>query len=355
MSDIYRHNGYKFIYKEDMSIEEWLDTRKDGVGGSDVSVIMGLNPWQSELRLFYEKLSLTDPVDLEDNDSVFWGRTDEETIRKVSQSYDVDNPDAYKRNFTNKVQLHTHVDVPFFIINEDYPWLQANVDGFGLNNTIDLEYSEKIKSWIFSGQLPKLDKIIEIKTIQGRSADSWDIRIPPGYIAQVLTYMLVCQKMNPNIYGEIYSRVDGLRLEYFSVDYNLQLTERIISKTQEFHERVTEARRALKGFSGDINEAIQICSTFEPEPDYTQDYSKFYSEKELIKQDAQKKSIKGDSQLLEMCVNYQRLGVEENEIKGERQYLSNCIKHWLRKNDTSIATFEEGRKVSFNKRLYINI
>lgn len=35
--------------------EEWLQLRRNGIGGSDASVIMGKNPYRSILQLWEEK------------------------------------------------------------------------------------------------------------------------------------------------------------------------------------------------------------------------------------------------------------------------------------------------------------
>jgi len=35
---------------------EWLDFRRTRIGASDISIIMGLNPWKTELELYHEKI-----------------------------------------------------------------------------------------------------------------------------------------------------------------------------------------------------------------------------------------------------------------------------------------------------------
>ena len=45
-----------FADTKDMSREEWLESRKKGIGGSDASSIMGLNPYSSPLRVYLDKI-----------------------------------------------------------------------------------------------------------------------------------------------------------------------------------------------------------------------------------------------------------------------------------------------------------
>lgn len=35
---------------------EWLYFRRTGIGGSDASAVLGLNPWKSNVELYKEKL-----------------------------------------------------------------------------------------------------------------------------------------------------------------------------------------------------------------------------------------------------------------------------------------------------------
>jgi putative phage-type endonuclease len=355
MPKTYEIGNYTFIDKSQMTIEEWLDTRKEGVGGSDVGTILGTNPWQSALGLFYEKLNISSQKDLSRNDSIFWGRKDEASILDVSQYYVKSDPQAYMPNWENKKRVHTHLDFPYFIINNRMPWLQANVDGLGWSNSLD-QTVEGLIGMMENGILPNPEKIIEIKTIKGRSRDRWIGGVPQSYVLQVLTYMMVCGDMNDELFGEIYSRVDGTELSSHDVPWYDDLMIRILEETREFQARIDAAREAIKGFNGSIDELFHLCLEFEPEPDSTEEYSKFYSEKELLKQAQQASAITtNDPLILGMCRKYTSLGTNAAELKGERQFLSNSIKEYMRKHETTNIRFEEGGKVSFNNRLYISI
>ena len=55
------------------SDEEWREARKNGIGGSDVGAIMGLNPWKSPVEVWLEKTGHSEPPDLSGKESVEWG------------------------------------------------------------------------------------------------------------------------------------------------------------------------------------------------------------------------------------------------------------------------------------------
>ncbi len=45
----------RLIKTKELPREEWLATRKQGIGGSDAAAAVGLNPYKSQLELWLEK------------------------------------------------------------------------------------------------------------------------------------------------------------------------------------------------------------------------------------------------------------------------------------------------------------
>jgi putative phage-type endonuclease len=67
---------------------EWHELRRTGVTASEIAVILGLSPFESEFALFWRKLGEVDPV--EDNDSMSLGRHLESW---VASKFGDDHPD----------------------------------------------------------------------------------------------------------------------------------------------------------------------------------------------------------------------------------------------------------------------
>lgn len=143
----------------------WLKHRRNGVGGSDMAVILGLSPWSSPALIWEEKTGRRDSDDLSGKWAVAKGAHEEELLR-----------DWYKR---------THPDM--FVIDgtgvsltsREHPHMLASLDGF--------LYDREAGSW----------GILEIKTANAQAGrtqwhdQSGRLVIPPYYLAQVTHYMAV--------------------------------------------------------------------------------------------------------------------------------------------------------------------
>lgn len=132
---------------------KWLETRNAGIGGSDASVIMGLNPYKSPYQLWLEKTGQVEPPDLSDNQYVYWGAKNEANIA-----------DWFQEETGKKVKrLGT-------LQSMEYPFMLANVDRTVIGENAGLE----------------------IKTAGVSQYRKWkDDEIPDAYYCQCLHYMAV--------------------------------------------------------------------------------------------------------------------------------------------------------------------
>lgn len=141
--------------------EEWLKTRGLGIGGSDASAIVGMNPYKTNIYLFEEKTGRKIPADISGKSYVRYGTMAEPLIRDL---FSLDYPEYKVLYHENRV-----------LQNKEYPFLQASLDG----ELIDQE-----------GR----NGILEIKTtniLQSMQYEKWKERIPDNYYIQVLHYLLV--------------------------------------------------------------------------------------------------------------------------------------------------------------------
>lgn len=144
------------------SMEEWLVNRK-GIGGSDASAILGLNPYKTNQELWMEKKGQMFPVDISDKPYVKYGNDAEPLLRAL---FTLDYPEYTVEYYDNNM-----------IINKKYPWAHASLDGELMNP---------------DGRRG----ILEIKTtniLQSMQWEKWDNRIPDNYYIQVLHYLLVTE------------------------------------------------------------------------------------------------------------------------------------------------------------------
>ena len=98
------------------SHEEWLSNRKNGIGGSEISAVIGANPYMSNVELWELKTGRRQAVDISQKPYVLYGTKAEDPLRELFKldfpNYDV----CYKENNS--------------FYNDKYPWAQASVDGW---------------------------------------------------------------------------------------------------------------------------------------------------------------------------------------------------------------------------------
>lgn len=154
------------IYRKTLSTrEEWLDARKNTIGGSDAAALVGVSPWKNALDLYLEKTGEKEGDDLSDNDAVAFGNDCEPHLRGL---------------FT---ALHPELKVEYepnnIWYNDRYPFASASLDG-----------------WLTEKDTGRLG-VLEIKTatIRNRAQrEKWEGQIPQNYYTQVLWYLAVTER-----------------------------------------------------------------------------------------------------------------------------------------------------------------
>lgn len=94
----------------EMGREEWLEYRRQGIGGSDAAVICGLNPFKSIVELYMEKRGEIEPGDA--GEKAYWGRRLEDLLAEEWQQRT-----GVKLRRRNAILQHSQ-----------HPWMLANVD-----------------------------------------------------------------------------------------------------------------------------------------------------------------------------------------------------------------------------------
>lgn len=145
-------NKTKGISTKNMTREEWLAIRKQGLGGSDAGAVCGLNPYVSPMAVYQDKISKE--ISHADNESMRQGR-------------DLENYVASRfMEETGKKMRRTSL----LFRHPEHPFLFANVDR------------------IIAGENAGL----ECKTASAYSADRWkEGHIPESYQIQCHHYMAV--------------------------------------------------------------------------------------------------------------------------------------------------------------------
>ena len=106
----------RLVSTSDMTRGDWLEVRKQGIGGSDAAAAVGLNPYKSQLELWLEKtgrdaqLRKPDPDD--ETQPIYWGTLLEPIVAA-----------HYTKRTGNRVRrvnaVLRHREIPFMLANID--------------------------------------------------------------------------------------------------------------------------------------------------------------------------------------------------------------------------------------------
>lgn len=147
------------VETSNLTEEEWLDYRRGGIGGSDVSIIFGVSHFRTGRELYYDKLGIKPYRDEEDKT---WlqkkmGHVLEELVAEV---------------FAKKTGLEVY-EVKKMFSHPLYPFMRADVDRF-----VTTKDGRK--------------GILECKTTNWQNRDAWDDeKYPYQYELQIRHYMAV--------------------------------------------------------------------------------------------------------------------------------------------------------------------
>ena len=139
---------------ENMPYEDWLEYRKQGIGGSDASVVCGLSRYKSPVELWMEK---TDQLPIQEvGEAAYWGTQLEALVRA---------------EFTKRTGIEVQI-VSQLLQSAEYSFMLANLDGVC--------------------EVPDIGScIFEAKTASAYKTDEWEDAIPDEYVLQLQHYMAV--------------------------------------------------------------------------------------------------------------------------------------------------------------------
>ncbi|MBO0738759.1 MAG: YqaJ viral recombinase family protein [Alphaproteobacteria bacterium] len=173
-----------------------------GIGGSQSSIALGCNPWQSRHDLWLEKTGLvTEPIPVppEVEEIRYWGNLMEPILC-----------DEFRRRTGKRVVKPTDM-----LRHPEYPFMIAHLDGIDIDD-------------------PR--RIVEIKT--ARSPRGWgesgSNEIPLHYLVQVQHYLIVTGRE----VASVAALIGGNDFRIFEVPYDARFAEEIIEAERAFWELV---------------------------------------------------------------------------------------------------------------------
>lgn len=186
------------VSTKNMDKTEWLKWRSKGLGGSDASVICGLNKYKSPVELWMEKTGQIESK--EAGEAAYWGTILEPIIRQEF---------SQRTNF--KVKLKRSI-----LKHPYYNFMLANLDGI----VIDPAYGECV---------------FEAKTATVFKHEQWEENnIPEEYMLQVQHYMAVTGFKR----AYVAVLIGGNQFKYKIIERDDELIKILIRLEEEFWNHV---------------------------------------------------------------------------------------------------------------------
>ncbi len=182
---------YEKIKISGLTEMEWLKLRKSGIGGSDIGAILGLNKYNSPMKVYKDKV--TEEVELQTSESMRVGHDLEEYV--AQRFCEATGKKVRKSNYMYR--------------NKEYPWMIADVDRLVVGE----------------------DAILECKTTNAWGASKWyDGEIPDSYIMQCYHYMAVTGKKT----CYIACLIMGIGFVYRTLYWDDEIINALIQREDEF-------------------------------------------------------------------------------------------------------------------------
>lgn len=154
-----------------MDREQWLRERRKGLGGSDISAVLGLSKWATPLDVWLNKTGRAPPDANEPNEAMRWGTLLEDVVAR-----------EWAERTGNTIQRMNAI-----LRHPDNPVLLGSID------RAIVAPGSRARVNRATGHVAGAEGVLEVKTASAHAADQWEDEtgptIPVYYAAQGLWYL----------------------------------------------------------------------------------------------------------------------------------------------------------------------
>lgn len=185
-------NAIKVASTVGMTREEWLLTRRQGIGGSDIAAILGLNKYKSPMGVYLDKVGET-PIEDTAGEAAYWGNVLEEVVAK-----------EFQERTGEKVRRDNRM-----LAHPEHPYLMANLDRVVVGKK----------------------EILECKTSSAYRLKEWESdEVPMEYLLQIMHYLAVTGYDR----AHIAVLVGGQKFIHKTIERDEELIQQIIDMASDF-------------------------------------------------------------------------------------------------------------------------
>lgn len=176
-----------------MTRTEWLQFRQNGIGGSDVSGIFGLNKYSSPMGVYLSKVTPIDEQNDTAGEAAYWGNVLEDVVAK-----EFEKQSGLKVRKKNEMLAH-----------DEHPYMIANLDR------------------VIVGK----KQILECKTASIYMAKEWEgDDVPAAYYLQIMHYLAVTGYEG----AWVAVLIGGQKFSFKYIERNEEVIQNIISVCSDF-------------------------------------------------------------------------------------------------------------------------
>lgn len=254
-----------------LSRSEWLKWRTKGIGGSDVAAIAGISRFKSVYEVWLEKTGQAIPKEQE-NDFTHFGNVLEPIVKK---------------EFMRRTGLRVRAKKAL-LQSSEYPFMLADLDGV---------INENGKMCIF-----------EAKTASAYKQHIWEEGVPEEYIMQVQHYMAITEADK----AYVAAIVGGNRFFCHEVFRDECLISQIIEMEKCFWNN-------------------NVLGGKEPLPDGSEAAADYLNQRY---NKTNGNTIELPKETLALFEDYDRISSRLEELKEQKEAVTNCLKTFLKENET---------------------
>jgi putative phage-type endonuclease len=202
---------------------EWLQKRRNGLGGSDAAAVLGLSPWKSPLALWSEKTGLVSEPNLDELEYIEWGQVLEEPIAK-----------KYEKVTGRRLFDHGRFAIR---TSDQHPFMHCTIDR-------EIVVNE------FIGEKTPGD--LSIKNAGAYKAKDWEEEPPLPYQVQLMHELAVTGLQ----WGSFAVLIGGQKFAWCDVPRNDKFIAHLIEKEEEFWDRVMRGDKPPADASDSTKEVL---------------------------------------------------------------------------------------------------
>lgn len=308
---------------------EWFNFRmNNGCGASEIGVIMGLSPYKSSIKLFYEKLGIIKPK--ERTVRMHIGNMSEGIIADLFDYWENDN-DTFLKNLNDGRKVRKLEELGSYCLNSEMKNIFASLD----RHYRDTGFPDSDGQYI----------AVELKNTTQMAFSQYKDGVNPSNLVQLATQIL-CSGYKE---GYLATLIDNVRFEVLKLTYKeaLSMKSAIVNSVNEFWNGVLRAREyqtmifeARKSYNMKaVAELEMLMLQCEPKIDNDLAYLDFLTEQSKIRKESI--AIKGNDELLKKAQDLKKLETKRKKIIEQETQL---------KADLARVMREEGKQsIDFGK------